>query len=118
MPTLTSVKPPDRCPHCNAGAGKITSRGFRQKKFETVRLFRCRSCGRTFTPGPRALRNKTYPLSEILEALTLYNRGYSLEEVSKRLSSRHGHKVSPSTISRWLASHPAFTTYRRLRERG
>jgi PD-(D/E)XK nuclease superfamily protein len=64
------------------------------------------------------LRNKTYPLGEILEALTTYNRGYSLEETSRRLSSRHGHTVSPATISRWLAEHPDLTTYRRLRARG
>jgi len=51
-----------------------------------------------FTPGPRAMRNKTYPLNEILEALTSYNRGNSLEETSRRLSSRHGHSISPGTI--------------------
>jgi transposase-like protein len=118
MPYLSSVKPPDRCPHCNAGAGKIASRGTRKKKLETVRLFRCRSCGRTFTPGPRALRNKTYPLPEILEALTLYNRGYSLTETATRMSSRFSHHINPATISRWLGEHPRLTSYRRLRQRG
>ena len=118
MPTLSSVKPPERCPHCNAGAAKLTSRGVRKKKLETVRLFRCRSCGRSFTPGPRALRNKTFPLPEILEALTLYNRGHSLAETAVRLSSRHGHAVNPATVSRWLSERPRLTTYRRLRARG
>jgi hypothetical protein len=64
------------------------------------------------------MRNKTYPLNEILEALTTYNRGYSLEETSRRLSSRYGHRIDPATISRWLAAHPGLTTYRRLRVRG
>jgi len=63
------------------------------------------------------MRSKTYPLNEILEALTLYNRGLSLEDTARRLSSRHGHSVSPATISRWLAAHPGLTTYRRLRAR-
>ena len=54
------------------------------KKLETVRLYRCRGCGRTFTPGPRAIRNKTYPLNEILEAFTIYNRGNSPEDTSRR----------------------------------
>lgn len=88
------------------------------KKLETVQVYRCRACGRSFTPGPRAIRNKTYPLNEILEAFTLYNRGHSLDEVSLRLSSRHGHSVNPATISRWLAAHPGLCTYRRLRSRG
>ena len=105
-----------RCPHCNST--RITTRGSRKKKLETVRLFRCRSCGRTFAPGPRALRNKTYPLNEILEALTLFSRGHTLTETAAKISSRFGHKVSPSTISRWVAEHPKLTTYQRFRDRG
>jgi hypothetical protein len=76
------LKAPDRCPSCNSP--KIAPKGSRTKKLETVRLYRCRACGPNFTPGPRALRNKTYPLAEILEAMTAYNRGYSLEETSFR----------------------------------
>jgi transposase-like protein len=118
MASPSPIKTPDRYPHCNAGRAKITSRGTRKKKLETVRLFRCRSCGRTFTPGPRALRNKTYPLNEILEALTLYSRGYSLAETAAHLSSHHGHTVNAATISRWFAQHPRLTSYRRFRDHG
>jgi ATP-dependent exoDNAse (exonuclease V) beta subunit len=64
------------------------------------------------------IRNKTYPLPEILEALSLYDRGNTLESTAEKISSRYGHLVAPSTISRWLSEHPALTTYRRLRERG
>lgn len=67
---------------------------------------------------PRAVSGKTYPLREIPEAITAYNRGNSLAETSRRISSRHGHPVNLATISRWLAAHPALATYRRLRERG
>jgi transposase-like protein len=110
------IKPPERCPSCSSR--NIAPKGSRAKKLETIRLYRCKSCNRTFTPGPRALRYKTYPLHEILDALSTYNRGHSLEETSRRLSSRHGHTINPATISRWLAAHPRLTTYRRLRERG
>jgi hypothetical protein len=112
----SSIKPPDRCPYCNSA--RLIKKGVRKKKLETVPLYRCRSCGRTFAPGPRAVRNKTYPLAEILEAFTLYDRGATLEETAARISSRHGHRVAPSTISRWLSQHPRLTTYRRLRDRG
>jgi hypothetical protein len=116
-PTRRSpIKTPERCPSCNSR--NIAPKGSRTKKLETVRLYRCRACGRGFTPGPRAMRNKTYPLNEIFEALTAYNRGLLLEDTARRLSSRHGHTVNPATISRWLASHPGLTTYRRLRARG
>jgi hypothetical protein len=115
-PPSSPVKAPERCPHC--GSPKIAAKGRRLKKLETIRLYHCRACDRRFTPGPRALRNKTYPIGEILEALTDYNRGHSLEEVSRRLSSRHGHAINPATISRWLSAHPGLTTYRRLRAQG
>jgi transposase-like protein len=112
----SAIKPPERCPACNSRS--IAPKGSRAKKLEKVRLYRCRSCGRVFTPGPRGIRCKTYPLHEILDALSTYNRGYALEETSRRLSSRYGHTIHPATISRWLAAHPRLTTYRRLRDRG
>jgi transposase-like protein len=112
----SAIKSPERCPSCNSP--KVGPKGTRAKKLETIQLYRCRACGRTFTPGPRAIRNKTYPLNEILEAFTIYNRGNSLEDTSRRLSSRYGHAVNPATISRWLAEHPDLTTYRRLPARG
>ena len=115
-PPPSPVKPPERCPYC--GSPKIATKGRRLKKLETVSVYHCRTCDRRFTPGPRALRNKTYPLGEILEALTAYNQGHSLEDTARRLSSRHGHAINPATISRWLSAHPGLTTYRRMRERG
>src|ERR1700733_6103177 len=115
-PRRSTIKPPDRCPHCNSK--RLIKKGTRKKKLEDVPLYRCRACGRTFAPGPRAIRNKTYPLPEILEAFTLYGRGNTLEATAEKISSRYGHQVAPSTISRWLAEHPSLTTYRRLRDRG
>ena len=115
-PRPSPIKPPDRCPYCNSP--RLIKKGSRRKKLERVPLLRCRACGRTFAPGPRAVRNKTYPINEILEALTLYDRGNTLEETAAKISSRHGHPVAPSTISRWHSAHPALTTYRRLRARG
>jgi hypothetical protein len=78
---LSGVKPSERCPSCNST--KVGPKGTRAKKLETVRLYRCRGYGRTFTPGPRALRNKTYRLNEILEAFAIYNGGNSLEDKSR-----------------------------------
>jgi transposase-like protein len=73
---LTS-KQPEACPHC--GSHVLTRRGTRKKKLEIVQLWRCASCKRVFTPGPAALRNRTYPLRMILAALTDYDTGYTLE---------------------------------------
>ena len=106
-------KLPGECPHC--GSRAVSRKGLRKKKLEVVQLWRCASCKRTFTPGPAALRNKTYPIRIVLQALTLYDLGYSLNETARRLKSKCGRAVSPSTIATWIGSHKEHTTFRQLR---
>ncbi len=112
---LTS-KQPEACPQC--GGKNLTRRGTRSKKLEIVQLWRCASCKRAFTPGPAALRNKTYPLRIILSALTDYDTGYSLDEAAARLKRKSNRKISPSTIASWLEQYKAHCSYRRLRSAG
>src|ERR1700676_2096381 len=111
-----TAKQPDACPHC--GSHSLTRRGTRKKKLEIVQLWRCSSCKRTFTPGPAALRNKTYPLRMILTALTDYDLGYTLEETAARLKKKTNRRVSPPTIATWLHEYKQHCSYRRLRARG
>src|ERR1700683_4272665 len=105
-------KQPQACPHC--GSHSMTRRGTRKKKLEIVQLWRCASCKRTFTPGPDALRNKTYPLRMVLSALTDYNTGFTLEETAARLKKKTHRTVSPSTVASWLEQYKRHCTYRRL----
>ena len=108
-----TVKPPARCPHC--GSTRLIRKGTRRKKLEIVQLWQCKLCRRVFTPAPPALRYKTYPLRIILDGVTLYNLGYSLPAAAAKLKSRHGYKVSPSTLASWMSEHRELTTYSRLR---
>src|SRR5215813_7856713 len=89
-----TAKQPDACPYC--GSHVLTRRGTRKKKLEIVQLWRCAACKRTFTPGPAALHNKTYPLRLILSALSDYDLGYSLQQTADRLRKKTGRTVSPS----------------------
>src|SRR5712692_4336939 len=109
-------KRPERCPHC--GSTAITRKGIRRKKIEIVQLWRCSSCKRVFTPTPAAMRGKTYPLRIVLDAITLYDLGYSLEQTADKIRARHGHRVGRSTIAVWLDEHRSLTTYARLRSEG
>src|SRR5579864_6472664 len=109
-------KRPERCPYC--GSTTISRKGTRRKKIEIVQLWRCASCKRVFTPTPAALRNKTYPLRIVLDAVTLYDLGYSLEATTEKIRSRHGYRVGRSTVATWLAEHRPLTTYARLRPEG
>ena len=108
-----TVKPPARCPHCDST--RLIRKGTRRKKLEIVQLWQCKLCRRVFTPAPAELRYKTYPLRVILDGVTLFNLGYSLPEAAAKLKSRHGYKVSPSTLASWMTEHRELTTYRRLR---
>ena len=108
-----TVKPPARCPHC--GSTRLIRKGTRRKKLEIVQLWQCKLCRRVLTPAPAELRYKTYPLRIILDGVTLYNLGYSLPEAAAKLKSRHGYKVSPSTLASWMSEHRELTTYTRLR---
>jgi len=109
-------KRPERCPRC--GSTAITRKGTRRKKIEIVQLWRCVSCKRVFTPAPAALRNKTYPLRIVLDAITLFNLGYTLEDTAEKIRSRRGYRVGRSTVATWLADHHSLTTYARLRSDG
>ena len=113
---LLTSKQPESCSHC--GSRSVRRRGMRKKKLEIVQLWRCASCKRTFTPGPAALRNKTYPLRMILGALTDYDLGYTLEETAARLKKKTNRSVSPSTIATWLETYKQHCSYRRLRAQG
>ena len=114
--SLYTAKHPGRCPNC--GSTALARKGSRRKKFETVQRWQCASCGRGFTPAPPELRAKTYPLRVILDAVTLYNLGYTLAEASAKLKTKSGYRVPPSTIAAWIAEHRDLTTYARLREEG
>ena len=109
-------KVPDICPHC--GGRSFTRRGTRRKKFEIVQLWRCASCKRIFTPSPEGLRNKTYPLRTIIEALSTYSLGYSLEETLRQIKSKRGRAIAPSTLTGWLTDHKELLSYRRIRDHG
>lgn len=111
-----SSKVPDACPHC--GSHVLTRRGTRKKKLEIVQLWRCSSCKRTFTPGPAAIRNKTYPLRTVIDALSTYSLGYSLEDTAARIKSKSGRHVAASTVESWVKQHRELMSYLRLRDAG
>ena len=111
-----TTKRPERCPYC--GGSNLSRKGTRRKKLEIVQVWRCFACKRNFTPGPAALRNKTYPLRMILSALTDYDTGFTLEETAARLKKKTHRNVSPSTIASWLEQYKRHCSYRRLRAKG
>lgn len=105
------------CPYCSSQ--KFQKRGFRQKKRERVQLYFCQNCSRTFTA--HATRGKHYPLSVMLDALSIYHLGYSLEAtcriVDERLHGTGGNgTIQPSTLADWLSEFAELLPFTRMRE--
>ncbi len=73
-----------KCPYCFST--NFVRRGTRQKKLESVQLYICKDCGKTFTP--HLTKGKHYPLPVILDALAIYHLGYSLEQTCKIVNIR------------------------------
>ena len=96
------------CPYCMSK--KFVRRGFRQKKMEKVQLYLCMDCDKTFTQ--QITKGKHYPLSIMLDAISIYNLGYSLEETCKMTNST----IQPSTLSNWLNETGELCRYSRMRE--
>jgi len=101
------------CPFCRSQ--DVIKKGKRQKKYEVVQLYLCRHCHRRFTPLIH--KHRTYPLKIIQEALTLYNRFYSLEETAKLIYGSYGVQVSFQTINNWLKDFRDYLPILKLRSK-
>lgn len=101
----------ERCIYCNGNS--IRREGKRRKKLESVQLWYCRNCDRTFTA--QVAKGKTYPLKVVLEALQVYYRGETRAQTSRQIQERFGIRIPARTLSTWLAQYRDLTTYARLR---
>ncbi|MFH1129109.1 MAG: PD-(D/E)XK nuclease family protein, partial [Patescibacteria group bacterium] len=107
------------CPYCEGS--NFVKRGLRKKKSETIQLYLCNTCMRTFTPG--SVKGKHYSMATILDAISLYNLGYSLEQATgiankiMRGQKEQGN-LQPSSLLNWLRQFGKLCTYDRMRSFG
>lgn len=112
MPTPRAKAPIERpCPYCESR--KTIRYGRRQNRAGSVQLYKCTHCRRRFRD--RATHNTTYPQKAIIETLSLYNRGYPLEEAAKRAGKRHRLQISRQTAASWKARYASFFPYFKIR---
>ncbi|MFC1521596.1 PD-(D/E)XK nuclease family protein [Elusimicrobiota bacterium] len=83
---------------------------------QTSQLYLCRDCKKYFSS--KGLKGKTYPVGTILQAISLYNLGYTLSQVSQRIFSKYHCRPSVQLIHNWLKEFRALCSYRRLRKAG
>lgn len=102
------------CPYCS---GKdIVKKGIRRKKLETVQLYWCNACRKVFTP--QKVKGKQFPLPVILDGLSFYNTGFTLEESCEFLKSKFGLDVGINTLSNWVKEYEPLCRYARMRDFG
>ncbi len=106
------------CPYCNSD--NFVKRGVRQKKHEVVQLYLCRAegCGRTFTA--ERVKGKRFPLNVILEGISYYNLGLSLEQTCKILEQKFSENENilaptPATLSGWIEEYKSICRFERMR---
>jgi len=100
------------CPYCQGT--KIVKAGRRKKKLEEIQIYECKSCDKKFTP--QISKHKTYPLRIILEAVTLYNRLNTLEEIVKKIKEKYSLKISEQTVLNWIKDYKEYLPFLRYRD--
>ena len=103
-----------RCIYCEDS--NVVKRGVRKNKLENSQLYYCNFCNKSFTS--QKVKNKTYPVRIIIEALVFYYQGYNLVETRKYVNEVFGVNLGERTISNWLKEYEDLCTYSRLREYG
>ena len=103
----------ERCPYC--ASRQIIKRGRRRSKYETVQLYLCKACRKTFTP--KIMAGKRYPLKMIFDGVSYFNLGHSKADACRLLKERYGQKIKPDTLASWINELSPLCRYSRFRSR-
>ena len=96
-----------QCLKCASTA--IVKKGIRKNKLQILQQYQCKECNYIFTKNPS--KNTTYPIKIILNAISSYNLGRTLQQTKENL---HIEAALP-TISSWLNKYKDICTFERLR---
>lgn len=101
------------CPYCQSK--NFVKRGTRQNQYQSVQLYLCRNeeCGRTFTA--QDVKGKHFPLNVVIEAMSYYNLGFSLEETCRIIAKKFGVTPDAATLGSWINEYKELCRYERLR---
>ena len=102
------------CPYCNKPnnlirAGKRnTSRGLKQ-------LYYCKKCSKYFTDTK--LKHQQYPPETILDTISTYNLGHTIEKTNRIINRRYKMRIPQSTIHSWLRRYQDVCSFANLRRK-
>src|SRR3989338_3327653 len=113
MPPKNTNKNQDTfCAYCHSIS--VRKHGIQKNKLQTIQRYICNSCKKAFTLQNG--KNKTYPISIILNSVSYYNIGHSQSEIQNIISKKFKFKPSQKSISNWLNEYKTICAFSRLRE--
>jgi len=99
------------CPNCKGS--NIVRKGKRKVKFDEKQMYYCKDCCKAFVD--RGFKGKKYPEKAILDAVSTYNLGYTLEETAKAINRKFKINATKSSVQRWVKELKGMCTYSKFR---
>ena len=95
------------CPKCSGT--DVIRYGYRYNQSENAKISYCNDCSSKYSR--RTIKNITYPPSIILNSVSTFNLGFSIDETNKIINKRYGIKVPRSTIYSWIRKYENICTF-------
>lgn len=100
------------CPNCSSKA--LVKAGLKKLKNETIQRYRCSHCQKYFSD--KQLKHKSYPPKILLNSISIYNLGHTLEETKSLVAKKFKMQVPLTTFNSWLKEYKGICTFSRLRK--
>ena len=100
------------CAACGTPGIKV---GTRATRLGTIQKYYCKKCRRNFGASPMPRRR--YSPAAILNAVTSYNLGRTIEQTRIHVSRLARGAVPASTLHAWIGQFASICTFARLRKR-
>ena len=101
-----------QCPNCSLKS--TVKAGKKHLKQQTVQRYKCSLCNKFFSD--KQLKHKTYNPRIILNSISMYNLGNTLEQTKNIIAKKFKTSVPITTIQSWIKEYSNICTFRRLRE--
>jgi len=101
------------CPYC--GSEFIVKYGKRKTQKGSIQVYKCKSCNKYFSH--EKFKHKRYDPKIILNAISIYNLGYTVEQTRKEIAKKFHIKVPESTIYSWIKEYSEICTFTKIRKK-
>lgn len=99
---------------CNCGSKEVIKKGRPKNKFGVKQMYYCKCCNKMFSD--KKLDNKMYGSKVIVNSLSYYNLGNTLNESVKLVNKQFKVKISKSSVFGWLKEFKDLCGYWKLRD--